>query len=153
MSFSIRKVLNEIYSESLDFRKRKFDISKYQPYIEKFPPDEMLVIAFKEFPGNFARKFILLTLKWWQPISQDTFIKAIDKLYNDELALVYLVSFAKRYFDLDLSHLCLDKELYLQPIQYFIHTKEWILELERLNVDIEFIKSLKEKVSTAVHSG
>ncbi len=148
MNFSVRKVLNEIYSESLDFRKRKFDISKYQPYIEKFSPEEMLLIAFKEFPGNFARKFILITLKWWKPISYDTFIKVIDKLYDDELALVYLVSFAKRYFDLDLTHLCLDKDLYLQPISYFVHSNVWTLELERLNVDIQFIKSLKIQISS-----
>ncbi len=146
MSFSIRKVLNEIYLESSDFRKRKFDISKYKSYIEKFPPEEMLVIAFREFPGNFARKLILITLKWWKPINQDTFIKAIDNLYNDELALVYLVSFVKRYFDLDLSHLCLDKDLYLQPISYFENSKEWTLELDRMNVEVEFIKGFKEKI-------
>lgn len=146
MSSNVRKILNEIYTESSDFRKRKFDISKYQSFIEKFPPEDMLVIAFKEFPGNFARKFILITLKWWKSFDQEILIKAIDKLYNDELALVYLVSFAKRYFDLDLTYLCLDKDLYLQPVSYFLYSKEWILELERLNVDIEYLKSLKEKV-------
>jgi hypothetical protein len=147
MSFSTRKVLHQVYNESANFSKRKFDITKYQPYIEKLPPEDMLVIAFKEFPGNFARKFILITLKWWKSFDKQTFIQAMDKIYNDELALVYLVSFAKRYLDLDLTNLCLDKDLYLQPIHYFTHSKEWILELERMNVDIEYLKSLKEKTS------
>lgn len=148
MSFSVRKVLNDIYNESLDFRKRKFDISKYRTFIEKLPSEEMLTIAFKEFPGDFARKFILITLKWWKKWDKTTFIKAMDNLANDELALVYLVSFAKRYFDLDLTPLCLDKDLYLQPIHYFVHSKAWILELERMQVDIEYLKSLKNELSS-----
>lgn len=147
MSFSTRKVLNQVYNESSGFSKRKFDITKYQPHIEKLPPEEILAVAFKEFPGNFARKFILTTLKWWKSFGKEIFIKAIDKIYNDELAIVYLVSFAKRYFDLDLTNFCLDKDLYLQPIDYFLNSKEWILELERMNVDVEYLKNLKEKVS------
>ncbi len=143
MNFSIRKIINDIYNESQDFKKRKFDIGKYRTYIEQANPEEMMVIAFKEFPGNFARKFVLYTLKWWKCFDKTLFINVLNKIYDDELALVYFVSFAKRYFDLDLTNFCNDKDLYLKPITYFEHSSEWILELQRMNIDIPYLKNLK----------
>ena len=146
MNFSTRGIINEIYNDSQDFRKRKFDIQKYQSVIEKIEPEELMSIAFKEFPGNFARKFLLVTLKWWKTFDKQIFIKTLNKIYDDELTVVYFVSFCKRYFDLDLTNLCIDKQLYLKPVDYFKNHKEWIFELQRLSVDVDFVEKLKDKL-------
>ncbi len=148
MSSNIRKIINEIYNQSQDFRKRKFDIHKYKPFIEQCNPVELIVIAFKEFPGNFARKLLLYTLKWWKDFNLEIFIKALNELHNDELGVVYWVSFVKRYFDYDLTPYSSNKDLYLQPITYFEHSREWVLELERMKIDLQYLKSLKEKLKS-----
>jgi hypothetical protein len=145
MSSSVRKVLQQVYTESQDFRKRKFDISRYQSVVQQVEPVELIITTFREFSGNFARKLLLLTLKWWKKVDLEVFIQALNKVKDDELTVVYLVSFVKRYFDVDLSYLCQEKDLYLKSVDYFEKSVHWVLELERLGVDVQYLKDVKIK--------
>lgn len=106
---------------------------------------QFLVIGFREFPGDFMRRLILRSIAWWHSNDLTTWINAIQLLQNDELSLVYIFSFMKRYFDIDFSVLYPDKELYMRPVLFFIHSKEWVIELERMNIDKNYLLNIQKK--------
>lgn len=146
MNYNVRSTIQKIYEKSANFKKRKFDLAIYKPFFEQMDKTQFLVIGFREFPGDFIRRLILRSIAWWGSLDLTPWLNAIQQLQNDELSIVYIFTFMKRYFDIDFTVLYPNKDLYMKPVIFFIHSKEWLLELDRMNVDKNYFLELQKEL-------
>jgi len=147
----IAQLAADMYQRFDGGRSKKADISEFSLRLSRVLMKDFLAHHFLNYPGDYCRKLMLVTLEYWHRLSGKEILGIFDLLEGNELAKHYLLIFCARYLQVDCRN-------YIQNGQEIcfhesmVSSKDNADELDRLLVNRDYLTKAQETMKNTLLS-